>query len=515
MLTELASTPISETIRSLACDRRSGDLQVRSGRTVKVVFFDHGRLVFAASNRKKDRLGEALVSLGRITDEQFQRVSLLMKVAPRPRFGDALVQAGVMDKEQVGRSVAQWVRRIILSLFQLEAGAASFEERQCPIPLEFMVSLSAPRILHDGILSMEDSKRVLAGIGSLDRTVTRAGSPPFPFAPEKCSPEEAAVLEQAKSGGSVRSLASTPKGISFPRLRATYALLASGVLRDAAQTTAPAAREVIATNTFLVSALERKPDLPSRDAIKGEVAEEIKRSEALDSETWLGIPRSAPREDLARALEQRIERYHGLRDAVRDDEELKTDIELLVGRANSMLRLARRAPSKPEAKPAEAPATPAAPAAPAAPAPAAPAPAAAEAAPATPTQHPEHLLMEANLHMSVGEYAKAISTYSKIVECWPKVAAYRVRLAVAMSRRPETARQAEREFLEAIRLEPGNADHHFRLGLYYKALSVHSRMIATFRAVVELDPGHKQARAELQALQSKDAGLSGLKRLLR
>ena len=43
MLTDLSVTPISETLRRLSEGRASGDLQVRSGKTVKTVFFDHGR----------------------------------------------------------------------------------------------------------------------------------------------------------------------------------------------------------------------------------------------------------------------------------------------------------------------------------------------------------------------------------------------------------------------------------------------------------------------------------------
>ena len=58
MLTDIANSPIAETVRRLSAERRSGDLQVRSGRLVKITFFDHGRLVFAASNLRRDRLGE-------------------------------------------------------------------------------------------------------------------------------------------------------------------------------------------------------------------------------------------------------------------------------------------------------------------------------------------------------------------------------------------------------------------------------------------------------------------------
>src|SRR5437867_11581057 len=107
MLTDLATTPIAETLRLLSEGRKSGDLQVQSGRTVKTVFFDHGRIVFAASNLKKDRLGESLVARGRITDDEFNRASALLKERGRTRrFGEALIHAGVLDKNELGRSVA-------------------------------------------------------------------------------------------------------------------------------------------------------------------------------------------------------------------------------------------------------------------------------------------------------------------------------------------------------------------------------------------------------------------------
>ncbi len=206
MLTDLSVTPFAETIRRLSADRKSGDLQVRSVKLVKTVFFDHGRIVFAASNLKKDRLGEALVALGRITDEDFQRVSALMKGESKKRFGDALVQSGVMDKNELGTSVARQVRRVALSFFEMPEGVAAFEERRCPIPLEYMVSLSIHKLLYDGIKTMTSPELILAGLGNLDRGVTIAPLPPFPFEGRR-SAEEKEILELAQRRVTVRRLA--------------------------------------------------------------------------------------------------------------------------------------------------------------------------------------------------------------------------------------------------------------------------------------------------------------------
>ena len=559
MLTDLSVTPISETLRRLSEERRSGDLQVRSGKIVKTVFFDHGRIVFAASNLKKDRLGEALIALGRITDEEFTRASALMEDGiHRRRFGEALVRAGVMDKNELGHSVARQVKVIVLSLFPLAEGAAFFDERRCSIPLEYMVSLSVPHLLYDGIRTMKSQELVEAGLADMDRRAGLVAVPPFDFHLRDCPKEEVEILELAQRRVTLRRLAWLTGGVDFERLRAVYALLASGVLTtvDAADKEDAASPIIqLETGTFLLSALRHKPDPSAREALLEEVDSELARSAHLDRESWLKVSRTAPKDELVKALEDKMERYHMLLEAVGDDEKLKTDVEVILGRASAMLRLARltadasgrpmpseRAPEWP-AVPAPPPPPPAHEAAPpsppkaAAPPPpsvaAAPPPAAMEspaAAPSPAAPRPavapsgggfqssaqlEHLLLEADVRMTVSDYANAIKLYARIVDLAPQVAGYHVRLAIAMASYPSTAKKAEREFLEALRLEPDNADIHYQFGLYYKVMRQRARALAEMQTAVRLNPRHRPAREELETLSPRDSALKSLKKLFR
>ena len=86
------------------------------------------------------------------------------------------------------------------------------------------------------------------------------------------------------------------------------------------------------------------------------------------------------------------------------------------------------------------------------------------------------------------------------------MAAFHLRLAVAMACYPRTAKLAEREFYEAARIEPDNAEVHYQWGLYYKVMKIKSRATAEMRTAVRLNPKHKAARAELEQLVSQ--GLS-------
>jgi tetratricopeptide (TPR) repeat protein len=573
MLTDLSATPIAETLRRLSAERRSGDLHVRSAKVTKIVFFDHGRIVFAASNLKKDRLGEALVALGRITEEDFTRVSAFMK-DNKKRFGEALIQSGVMDKSELGTSVARQVRRIGVSLFALPEGAASFEERDSVIPLEYMVSLSIHRLLYEGIRTMTSRELILTGLRNLDRGVVLAAIPPFPFEGKRTA-EEKEIIELAQRRVTVRRLAWASGGLSVSRLRAVYALTASGILEDAEDAEA-AARPIVQmeTGTFLLSAMQRQPDPSGQDAIRKEVQDELEHSARLDRETWLKVARTAPRDELIKALEEKMERYHALREAVSDDEQIKTDIEVILGRASAMLRLTRQAPppsnppvaarpapppslagthpparaAAPPRPPASAPPVPEpppvspepdeapppwAPAASAEPPPTPPPPPSAPASPGPPAAAEaqpdvapnssnfagmaqiEHLLMEGEVRMTVSDYANAVNVYTKLVQVAPRIPAYRVRLAIAMTCYPRTKKQAEREFFEAIRLDPDNADTHYQFGLYYKAMKARSRAIVEMRTALQLKPRHEAAREELEALAPKDSALASLKKLFK
>jgi tetratricopeptide (TPR) repeat protein len=497
LLTDLAVTPVSETIRQLAADGRSGDLLVRSGKLAKMVFFDGGRIVFAASNARKDRFGEALTRMGVISSAQFAQASALMKET-KVRFGDALIAANILDGEGVARAVALWAESIVVSLFDLNTGSAFFEERECVIPGGYTVELSVDRILHAGIRTMSDHEQVLAGLGNIDRLVVATDVPEFVKGAEATD-----ILARAKQPLPLRSLAWTAEGSLSPsRLRTAYALLAAGTLVEpSAESPAvkPAAAPVVESSS-----------------VRSEVEEELARSQQLDPKTWLDISMSAPRDKIVHALEQRMARYQALRAHVATDGELDTDIELLMGRASSTLRLTRRALAAKQQSEQDA-AAPEPPTAPPPPAPAA-APPVSEAvpeAPQKPSMEIEHLRMEGDVRMSVSDFANAAVSYAALVKLQPDVADHHVRLAVAMARTPSKARQAEAHFLEAIRLEPKTAEYHYKLGVYYKMMKVHSRCITELRTALQLNPRHKKARAELEALSPKDSGLASLKRLLQ
>ena len=207
----LAHTPLAEVFRRLVEEQRSGDLQVTGPSAIKMIYFDRGFIVFASSSLKADRFGESMIEAGRISRHQFALASMLMR-SNKSKFGQALVDAGIISDEELGCNVALQVNRIVLSLFSFKKGMYSFDERPSNIPVEMMVSLSSYRILIEGVRRMSSKGLVTIGLPALDTEVKIVNQAPFSLDIEQLRPVEKQVLKSVGDGASLRKIVEAVDG---------------------------------------------------------------------------------------------------------------------------------------------------------------------------------------------------------------------------------------------------------------------------------------------------------------
>ena len=228
----LAHTPLAEVFRRLVEEQRSGDLQVTGPSAIKTIYFDRGFIVFASSSLKADRFGESMIEAGRISRHQFALASMLMR-SNKSKFGQALVDAGIISDEELGCNVALQVNRIVLSLFSFKKGMYSFDERPSNIPVEMMVSLSSYRILIEGVRRMSSKGLVTIGLPALDTEVKIVNQAPFSLDIEQLRPVEKQVLKSVGDGASLRKIVEAVGGQEGVALRACYGLFCGGILEVA------------------------------------------------------------------------------------------------------------------------------------------------------------------------------------------------------------------------------------------------------------------------------------------
>ena len=120
------------------------------------------------------------------------------------------------------------------------------------------------------------------------------------------------------------------------------------------------------------------------------------------------------------------------------------------------------------------------------------------------------LLRDVKLHFRMRDWQGAVPLLEQLVAISPGKAFYRGMLARAMSRDPATRKDAEEQFIEALRLAPQDPELHYWLGLYYKSFGLKSRALTEFRTTLRINPKHEGARKQLGGGRKKDDALGNV-----
>jgi tetratricopeptide (TPR) repeat protein len=536
----LSSVPLAEVCRRIVMEDKSGDLQVNLGSAIKTIYFDNGFVVFAASNLKRDRLGESLIEAGRISRHEFALASMLMKGSKR-KFGQALVQAGVMSEEELGREVAGQVNRIVLSLFKAKDGIYSFDERGAAVPVELMVSLSIYRILLEGIRYMTDGKLILAGLPPLDTMVRLSERPPFTVDPRKLKPIEQTILKSAGMGAPLAALIKGSEADRGRALRACYGLYAAGLLEQSDHTSRKRPLKVQEeTGVFVLSEIERKFGKIRATNARQEILMEFDRLDRASEQELLHVDGPLEEERLRQAFEKRRTEWENKRALVEAQSTLIAKVDVIQARLEKAYRQMveeKRAAAlenqveevEEEEPPTEVLEPPTAETLPplnedlfeevgidltsaSTPAPTetggndevveeelSQSPSSTSVSPssqlygAARVERVRQLLRDVKLHFQVRDWEHAVSLLYELVELEPKESKHHAMLARAMARHPVMRKDAERHFIDALRLAPQDADLHYSLGLYYKSFGMHARAQTEFRTCLRINPRHEGA----------------------
>jgi hypothetical protein len=148
----------------------------RSGKTGRLAFSNpegdksihvkDGKIVFADSSSDDDGLGQYLLRLGRISLDDFRRVSKM--VTPGKRLGALLVAEGVLEPKELAPAVVGQVRAIILSLFRRTESWYGFKEEELPRKESITLDMPVAQLVLDGVQLVESWRRISKGVGDFD-----------------------------------------------------------------------------------------------------------------------------------------------------------------------------------------------------------------------------------------------------------------------------------------------------------------------------------------------------------
>ena len=160
----LEGLALPDLLWALCRARKTGLIHFEHKDAHKTVYLKEGRIVFAASNRQDDRLGELLLRQGRITLAQLERAISQMHTGKR--LGTLLVENDDLPPDQLVDGVLFQVRRIVLELFEWEEGEYYFEEGPLPTDELITLNVSTGELLLSGIRSIRSFARIRCSVGT-------------------------------------------------------------------------------------------------------------------------------------------------------------------------------------------------------------------------------------------------------------------------------------------------------------------------------------------------------------
>jgi hypothetical protein len=167
----IADHEFADLVREVYGRKWSGLLTLNHTGVEKSVRVQEGRLVFAFSSSRDDRLGELLLRRGRITLHQYVEASRAM--GKGIRLGTLLVEMGALDARELVKAVMDHTQEIIYSAFQWTEGLYHFTDGLSPSE-PITLKLSTPDAILEGIRRIDQWSRIEHAVGPMETRYVRA-----------------------------------------------------------------------------------------------------------------------------------------------------------------------------------------------------------------------------------------------------------------------------------------------------------------------------------------------------
>jgi DnaJ-domain-containing protein 1 len=511
----LAEGVLPGLLRDLYVGRKTGLLTFARGDERRSVHVRRGHLVNADSNVREERMGEVMVRQGRITEGDLKR-ALGFMIRDKKRLGVVLMELGLIDTDGLEDAVARHVHDILAKVFTWTEGEYEFHERDESAPQEGEVTLklSTGDLILEAARGVQDPDVVRYSLGDMDRVVGLSSDPLLRFQRINLSPTDGYLLSRVDGTLSAREVMQLIPLPLEETQKSLFGLVSTGVVeflplpprprpaleragpKGRAASALPAAGEMAPAPTP-PPAVSAPPDRPvPPDARRQEILEAHGALKTRTHFEVLGITRESTEAQVKEAYFRMAKRFHpdAHHDAALSD--LRDKLEAVfsrLGDAYEVLRNPRIRASyekalharASQAEPAVAVALPVE-----------------SADPRQEARMAEEAIRKAARSLAAEKYWETIQLLEPAIgRVEGKVRQTgRVLLAKAYMKNPNWVKQGEELLLAVLQDDPRHLEAYLLLGNLYKSGGLRSRAVTMFRKVLDLNPEHEEALAQLSQI---------------
>lgn len=225
----LAEYDFPDLIHSLSVRRWTGTVELHRGRVDTSVQVTGGRIVFASSTNRDERLGELLLRRKKITLPQYYDASKAIRKGKR--LGTVLVEHGALEPKELVKVVVDHTREILCSVFLWTEGFYKLKEGPDPGNESITLRLSTADIIMEGIGRIQAWSRIERGVGGPDAHYVRADDYQERLQEMTLTPEKLLIVGDLGGYNDVTSICEASKLGDFEVCRTLWAFRVIGILR--------------------------------------------------------------------------------------------------------------------------------------------------------------------------------------------------------------------------------------------------------------------------------------------
>lgn len=233
---DLGTTAVPRLLNAYYESRHVGELKLQHGQVLKVVYFEAGRPVYAASNLAQERFGRFCVRKGVLSETDLQQVAALSQ-EQGVRTGEAMVRLGLLSEERRRELLEQQVKEILWATFAWTQGSYGFSPQRPQRADLVRLSVFPGDLILEGVLRTEPLVALRQRMGAQRKLFPRT-DPPYGLNEFKLSGAQALLLaytDGSKTVEDLLTLTDLPEREALAALRAFELLGLVEERRDDAQ----------------------------------------------------------------------------------------------------------------------------------------------------------------------------------------------------------------------------------------------------------------------------------------
>jgi DNA-binding response OmpR family regulator len=223
--------PLAEVLQVLQLQRQTGTCLVTSGKVEVSISFREGLIDLARSKGASDefRLGRYLVVEGIVSQTEVDNI-LEDRSGPRKLLGEALVQSGLINEEDLRRALIRQTSELIYEVLRWPDGRFSFSNTPPEVSEQNRLGLPVASIVMEGFRRVDEWRLIEESI-HFDEVLLRDQVAVDALGSEKLTRQEQLVLDAIDGQRTVREIISSVVVGSFDACKILYQFLQSRLVR--------------------------------------------------------------------------------------------------------------------------------------------------------------------------------------------------------------------------------------------------------------------------------------------